>query len=325
MEKSQAAALARPVYETNFPEAKLLRRGKVRDVYDAGENLAIVSTDRLSAFDVVFPDPIPWKGAVLNQLSKYWMNKTRHIVDNHFVSSAVMMLPEEFHKHRAVLEGRVSLVKKTEPIRLECVVRGYLTGSGWSSYEKTGEVCGIGLRKGLRNAERLDEPIFTPTTKEDNGHDRPVNAKEAARIVGGEETFERLKDYSIRLYECGAEYALSRGIIIADTKFEFGVLKGGIALIDEALTPDSSRFWPTASYGVGSNPPSYDKQYVRDYVKSLGWNEEPPAPRLSREIIEGTSKRYLEAYSRLTGRELYYHATARDISREFGTCMRHLD
>ena len=250
MEKSCAPAHARTVYETNFPEATLLKRGKVRDVYDAGENLVMVPTDRLSAFDVVFEDPIPWKGTVLNQLSKFWFARTRHIVDNHLVSTSVSMLPEEFRTAKGVREltGRVSLVKKTEPFKLECVVRGYITGSGLKSYQKTGEVCGIRLRDGLRKVEKLDEPIFTPTTKEDNGHDKPVDAREAARIVGGEETFEKLKDYSLRLYEFGAEYALTKGIIIADTKFEFGLLDGKIYLIDEVLTPTlrgSGRSRPT--------------------------------------------------------------------------------
>jgi phosphoribosylaminoimidazole-succinocarboxamide synthase len=316
MEAYREPIRVKPVYETNFPDATLLKRGKVRDVYDAGKDLVIVSTDRLSAFDVVFPDPIPWKGIVLNQLSAFWFNRTRHIIGNHLVSTSVRMLPDGFQEHRDLLEGRVSLVEEAEQIPLECVVRGYLTGSGWDSYVKKGEVCGIPLRKGLKKSERLDEPIFTPTTKESNGHDRPVNANEAAEIVGSKETFEKLEEHSIRLFNFGAEYALKKGIIIADTKFEYGTVNGEIRLTDEALTPDSSRFWPVESYVVGENPPSYDKQFVRDYVKSIGWNEEPPAPRLTQEVIDGTTHKYLEAYERITGRELYQLVKARRLFDE---------
>ncbi len=310
MKKELAMPQIKPIYETSFTKARPLKRGKVRDIYDAGENLVVVATDRLSAYDVVFGNPIPWKGIVLSQLSKFWSNGTRHIIENDLVSTQVSALPKEFSAHEDVLRGRVSLVKKAIPFGIECIARGYLAGSACPVYQETGEVCGIPLRKGLRKSEKLDEPIFTPTTKESNGHDRPVTAKEAAWIVGGEETLEKLKDYTLKLYTYGAEYALTKGIIIADTKFEFGVWKGKIVRIDEALTPDSSRFWPVDSYVVGEDPPSYDKQFVRNYVKSIGWNEEPPAPELPQQVIDGTTQRYIEAYERITGRKLSYFATA---------------
>lgn len=323
-----------PVYQTNIEGAKLLARGKVRDVYDAGDKVVLVATDRLSAFDVVFDDPIPQKGAVLNQISAFWFEKTKDIVENHFLSSDVSTYPKPFSDYPDLLKSRSSLVKKTNPIRLECVVRGYLSGSGWSSYRDSGEVCGIKLRPGLKESERLDEPIFTPTTKAEVGHDEPVNESNAKEIVGSTEVFETLKDYSIKLYKFASDYAAKKGIIIADTKFEFGYLgsngnkenngegndesdcgcstseeavaegQGKIILIDEALTPDSSRFWPAELYAPGSNPPSYDKQFVRDYVSSIGWNKKPPAPRLPQNVIDRTTQKYLEAYEKLTGQKI---------------------
>jgi len=299
------------VYQTDIKEAKLLARGKVRDVYDAGDKVVLVATDRLSAFDVVFEDPIPQKGAVLNQIAAFWFEKTKGIVENHFISTDVSTYPKPFSDYPDLLKSRSSLVKKTAPIRLECVVRGYLSGSGWSSYRDSGEVCGIKLRPGLKESERLDEPIFTPTTKAEVGHDEPVNESNAKEIVGSTETFETLKDYSIKLYKFASDYAAKKGIIIADTKFEFGYLGGDsieaggkIILIDEALTPDSSRFWPAELYAPGSNPPSYDKQFVRDYVSSIGWNKKPPAPRLPQNVIDRTTQKYLEAYEKLTGQKL---------------------
>jgi len=303
-----------PVYQTNIEGAKLLARGKVRDVYDAGDKVVLVATDRLSAFDVVFDDPIPQKGAVLNQIAAFWFEKTRNIVENHFISTDVSTYPKPFSDYPDLLKARSSLVKKTAPIRLECVVRGYLSGSGWSSYRDSGEVCGIKLRPGLKESERLDEPIFTPTTKADVGHDEPVNASNAKEIVGSTETFETLKEYSIKLYKFASDYAAKKGIIIADTKFEFGYLGGNgkgsdgangkIILIDEALTPDSSRFWPAELYAPGMNPPSYDKQFVRDYVSSIGWNKKPPAPKLPQNVIDRTTQKYLEAYEKLTGQKI---------------------
>lgn len=301
-----------PVYQTDIEGAKLLARGKVRDVYDAKDKIVLVATDRLSAFDVVFDDPIPQKGAVLNQISAFWFEKTRSIVQNHFISTDVSTYPEPFSDYPELLKSRSSLVKKTVPIRLECVVRGYLSGSGWSSYRDSGEVCGIKLRAGLKESERLDEPIFTPTTKADVGHDEPVNESNAKEIVGSTEVFETLKEYSIALYKYASDFAAKKGIIIADTKFEFGYLgKDGsdganskIILIDEALTPDSSRFWPAELYAPGANPPSYDKQFVRDYVSSIGWNKKPPAPRLPQNVIDRTTQKYLEAYEKLTGQKI---------------------
>jgi len=308
-----------PVYQTNIEGAKLLARGKVRDVYDAGDKVVLVATDRLSAFDVVFDDPIPQKGAVLNQISAFWFEKTKGIVENHFISTDVSTYPKPFSDYPDLLKARSSLVKKTAPIRLECVVRGYLSGSGWSSYRDCGEVCGIKLRPGLKESECLDEPIFTPTTKAEVGHDEPVTEKNAKEMVGSTETFEILKEYSIKLYKFASDYAAKKGIIIADTKFEFGYLGGSskdgdgskgigdngkIILIDEALTPDSSRFWPAELYAPGSNPPSYDKQFVRDYVSSIGWNKKPPAPRLPQNVIDRTTQKYLEAYEKLTGQKL---------------------
>jgi len=293
-----------PVYQTNIEGAKLLARGKVRDVYDAGDKVVLVATDRLSAFDVVFDDPIPQKGAVLNQIAAFWFEKTRNIVENHFISTDVSTYPKPFSDYPDLLKSRSSLVKKTAPIRLECVVRGYLSGSGWSSYRDSGEVCGIKLRPGLKESERLDEPIFTPTTKAEVGHDEPVTEKNAKEIVGSTETFEVLKSYSIKLYNFASDFAAKRGIIIADTKFEFGTINNKIILIDEALTPDSSRFWPAELYAPGSNPPSYDKQFVRDYVSSIGWNKKPPAPRLPQNVIDRTTQKYLEAYEKLTGQKI---------------------
>ncbi|MFA5247079.1 MAG: phosphoribosylaminoimidazolesuccinocarboxamide synthase [Candidatus Micrarchaeia archaeon] len=293
-----------PVYQTNIEGAKLLARGKVRDVYDAGDEVVLVATDRLSAFDVVFDDPIPQKGAVLNQIAAFWFEKTKNIVENHFISTDVSTFPKPFSDYPDLLKARSSLVKKTTPIRLECVVRGYLSGSGWSSYRDSGEVCGIKLRAGLKESERLDEPIFTPTTKADVGHDEPVNESNAKEIVGSTETFETLKEYSIALYKFASDFAAKKGIIIADTKFEFGTIDGKIILIDEALTPDSSRFWPAELYAPGANPPSYDKQFVRDYVSSIGWNKKPPAPKLPQNVIDRTTQKYLEAYEKLTGQKL---------------------
>lgn len=292
------------VYHTDFPSAKLFKRGKVRDVYDAGENLLLVATDRLSAFDVVFPDPIPLKGKVLNQLSAFWFEKTKGILPNHLISTRTSDFPAQFSNYSAQLSGRASLVRKSRPFAIECVVRGYIVGSGWSDYKKTGAVCGIKLKPGLVEAQKLDAPIFTPSTKAEAGHDESIDAATAAKIVGDSETFEKIRESSIKLYSFASDYAAKRGIIIADTKFEFGAIDGKLTLIDEALTPDSSRFWPADTYKTGSNPPSYDKQFVRDYVSGLGWDKKPPAPKLPKEVIDKTTAKYVEAFERLSGRKL---------------------
>lgn len=259
----------------------------------------MVTTDRLSAFDVVFPDPIPYKGIVLNQLSLFWFNKTKHIVPNHVLSTR---LPASLSQHASLLSRRFMIVRKARPLPIECVVRGYLAGSGWNEYRKTQSICGIPLPPGLLESSKLPEPLFTPATKATTGHDMNISFAEAARLVG-EETATRLRELSLRLYNFAADYALKRGIIISDTKFEFGLLGEKLILIDELLTPDSSRFWPADSYRPGGPQPSFDKQFVRDYVLSIGWDKSPPAPRLPRNIIEGTTNRYIEAYERLTGKK----------------------
>ena len=292
------------IYTTDFTGLEIARRGKVRDVYIAGENLVLVATDRLSAFDVVFSDPIPQKGKVLNQLAAFWFGRTRNIVPNHLLSTKVADMPSGFHRYEESLAGRSCLVRKSVPFRLECIVRGYLVGSGWSDYKKTGSVCGVKLPSGLLEASKLDDPIFTPTTKEETGHDISVDAGKAAHIAGGAEIYSKIEEYSIKLYQYASQYAEKRGIIIADTKFEFGIADDQVILIDEALTPDSSRFWPAESYKTGSNPPSYDKQFVRDYVTSIGWDKTPPAPRLPKDVIEKTTAKYVEAYESLTGKKL---------------------
>jgi len=287
-----------PVYRTNLP-LPLFSRGKVRDTYDLGDRLLMVTTDRLSAFDVVFPDPIPYKGIVLNELSLYWFRKTKGIVRNHLLTTR---LPPSLSKYAPILNRRFMIVRKAKPIPIECVVRGYLSGSAWREYVEGGSVCGIRLPPGLPESSKLPEPIFTPATKAAAGHDINIPFAEASRIVG-KGTASRLRDLSIRLYKFAAAHALKRGIIISDTKFEFGFLGKKLILIDELLTPDSSRFWPADSYKPGGPQPSFDKQFVRDYVLGIGWDKSPPAPRLPRNIIEGTTNRYIEAFERLTGRK----------------------
>lgn len=287
------------LFESNLSGLKLLRRGKVRDLYDLGDEILIVATDRLSAFDVVLPDPIPDKGTVLTQLSNFWFEKLGEIIPNHLTQKLLSDVLKDPASLRQV-EGRAVIVKKTEPLKIEAVVRGYLAGSGWKDYQKTGAVCGIKLPSGLREAERLPEPIFTPATKAQKGaHDENISFEEAAEIVGGE-IAEKVRQISIRLYKEAAVHAESRGIIVADTKFEFGLLKGKLVWIDEAFTPDSSRFWPRESYQVGISPPSFDKQFVRDYLESAHWNKKPPAPPLPPEIIQKTADKYREALRRLT-------------------------
>jgi phosphoribosylaminoimidazole-succinocarboxamide synthase len=296
---------AKTVTETNLSGLSLVHRGKVRDVYQVNEKqLLLVATDRISAFDCVLPTPIPYKGEVLTTLSRFWFTRVDHLTEHHLITGNFDKMPENIRQHEE-LRGRSMLVKKTEVFPVECVVRGYLAGSGWKDYQRTGMVCGHDLPKGLREADRLPRPIFTPATKAQSGHDENITELDFVRIVGAE-TAARLSALSLKLYQEASEYALSRGIIIADTKFEFGKdEKGKILLIDEVLTPDSSRFWSIENYSPGGSPPSFDKQFVRDYLESLDWNKQPPAPALPPEIVEATTARYLEAYRILTGNELF--------------------
>jgi phosphoribosylaminoimidazole-succinocarboxamide synthase len=278
---------------------RLRARGKVRDVYDAGEDLLLVATDRISAFDVVLPDPIPDKGRVLTGLSSFWFDRTADLVANHVLSSDVAAFPPPFDAVPA-LAGRAMLVRKATVVPMECVARGYLAGSGWTQYGATGAVCGVPLPDGLIESDRLPEPIFTPTSKAEAGHDLPLTPEEAVDLVG-KGLFERLKELTLEIYERLADTAASRGIILADTKFEFGFADGELIVIDEIGTPDSSRFWPADGYAPGGAQPSFDKQFVRDHLDRSGWDREPPAPPLPPEVVEGTRARYVEAYERLTG------------------------
>jgi len=289
------------VFQTEFPALKLRARGKVRDIYDLGDKLLIVATDRLSAFDVVLPTPIPDKGRVLTQLSLFWFEKLANVAPNHIL--AAKDFQGELAQYAAALDGRAMLVKKTEPAAIECVVRGYISGSGWKDYQKTGAICGIGLPKGLRESDKLPEPIFTPSTKATTGHDENISFEQAAGIVG-KPLAEKLRDVSLEIYKRASEYAAARGIIIADTKFEFGTLGGELIWIDEALTPDSSRFWPASQYEPGKAQPSFDKQYVRDYLERIGWNKQPPGPELPLDVVAATREKYREAYLNITGKTL---------------------
>ena len=288
------------VYQTELPGLKLLKRGKVRDVYDLDDKLLIVATDRLSAFDVVMPDPVPEKGRILTQISLFWFDQMKDLVDNHLISSNVGDYPDSCRPFADVLAGRSMLVKKARPLAIECVVRGYLSGSGWKDYQRTSGVCGIPLPQGLQESDRLPEPIFTPSTKADAGeHDINISFEEAANLVG-RDAAEAAKKLSLAVYQKGVEIAEQRGIIIADTKFEFGYVDGELLLIDEILTPDSSRFWPRDSYRPGEAQASFDKQYVRDYLLSLDWDKTPPAPSLPEAVIRETRRKYEEALRLLT-------------------------
>jgi len=292
------------LYESSLKSLPRLGRGKVRDIYGVGDDkMLIVVSDRLSAFDVVLPDPIPDKGQVLNEMANFWFGKLGHVVPNHLTG----IDPESVVKgddEKAQVRGRAIVVKKLKPLPVEAVVRGYLIGSGWKDYQKSGKVCGIELPKGLQQAQKLPEPIFTPATKAETGHDENISFEEAVKLIGRANA-EKVRDISIRLYKEASEYAAKKGIIIADTKFEFGLNeRNEIVLIDEVLTADSSRFWPADSYQVGISPPSFDKQYVRDYLETLDWNKTPPAPKLPAEVIRKTSEKYREALQRLTGRTL---------------------
>ena len=289
------------ITRTNFTNLKLFKRGKVRDVYDVGEYYLIVSTDRLSAFDVIMNGGIPEKGKILNRISKFWFEFTKNIIPNHLVTFNVDEYPSECNMYKELLRDRSMLVKKAELIPIECIVRGYITGSGLIDYQKAGRICGIELPKGLVESEKLSKPIFTPSTKAEIGlHDENISAEQAVKIIG-KESFEKIKNASINIYQQAAEFALKKGIIIADTKMEFGYYEGKIILIDELLTPDSSRFWPLDEYKVGKTQNSFDKQYVRDYLLSINFNKKPPAPTLPDEVIMNTSKKYKEALFKLTG------------------------
>ncbi|MFH2065277.1 MAG: phosphoribosylaminoimidazolesuccinocarboxamide synthase [Pseudomonadota bacterium] len=287
--------------ETNLTGLKLVKKGKVRDIYDLGEHYLMVATDRISAFDVIMPNPIPDKGKVLNQISLFWFNLFSSIVDNHIVTSDVSEFPPECRHYSNLLDGRSMLVKKAEPLPVECVVRGYISGSGWKSYQKDQTVCGIRLPKGLKESDKLPEPIFTPSTKEEVGnHDINIDFSEAVNRIG-EKNAKKVRDLSLEIYNKGVEFADSKGIIIADTKFEFGIHQNEIILIDEVLTPDSSRFWPKDSYQPGGSQKSFDKQYLRDYLLSIKWNQRPPSPELPPEVIQNTRKKYIEALTLLCG------------------------
>jgi phosphoribosylaminoimidazole-succinocarboxamide synthase len=287
--------------QSDLAGLKLVSRGKVRDMYDLGDTLLIVTTDRLSAFDVVMANGIPFKGKVLNRLSEFWFGFLG--VPHHLITCDVDRMPPEVRKHQEVLRDRAMLVKKAQPFPVECVARGYLIGSGWKDYQASGAVCGITLPPGLPQAAKLQASIFTPATKAVTGHDENIGFDVMAQTVG-EPTAAKLRDLTLGIYKKGADYAETKGLILADTKFEFGLVKGEITLIDEVLTPDSSRYWPRSEYRVGISPPSFDKQFVRDYLESIRFNKKPPGPALPEEIVRRTSEKYLEAYRVLTGKEL---------------------
>ncbi|MBW1741335.1 MAG: phosphoribosylaminoimidazolesuccinocarboxamide synthase [Deltaproteobacteria bacterium] len=289
------------LYDTVFPDLNLLRQGKVRDIYDLGDALLMVATDRISAFDVVMPTPIPGKGRILTQMSRFWFEMMEGIIPNHLITADVAQFPEVCHPYVDMIRDRSMLVRKAEPLSVECIVRGYLSGSGWKSYLESGEVCGITLPEGLKESDRLPEPLFTPSTKADMGaHDENISFKQVEDLLG-QDLAAQLKDVSMAIYKKAVAFAAPRGIIIADTKFEFGLIDGELTLIDEILTPDSSRFWPEDTYRPGRPQKSFDKQYVRDYLLSLDWNQRPPAPELPPEVVENTCRKYEEALRRLTG------------------------
>ena len=297
-----------PLLETSLDGLTLHRRGKVRDVYETGDQLLIVTTDRISAFDYVLGSGIPDKGKVLTQLSGFWFERMGDLVPHHLISMDVDEFPAAARAHADVLRGRTMLVRRTEPVPIECVARGYLSGSGWKEYQKTGRVCGIELPPGLKESDRLPEPIFTPATKAESGHDENISEEEAAGLIGTP-LVKRLKALTLEIYRRGVEHAASKGIIIADTKFEFGLVGAGdpatdVVLIDEVLTPDSSRFWPRAQYTPGQGQPSFDKQFVRDYLEAIRWNKQPPVPSLPDDVVRRTRDKYVEAFTLLSGRDL---------------------
>jgi phosphoribosylaminoimidazole-succinocarboxamide synthase len=293
--------MIQPVSETEFPEFNLLKRGKVRDVYELDTYLLMVATDRISAFDVVMPDPVPDKGIILTQISLFWFAIMQPLVENHVIATDVEQYPAVCRPYADILRGRSMLVKKAQPLPIECIVRGYISGSGWKDYRETGAVCGISLPEGLKESEKLPEPIFTPSTKAELGeHDINIGFDEAVRRIGQPQA-EKIRDLSLAIYKKGADLAAERGIIIADTKFEFGQIDDDIILIDEILTPDSSRFWPKESYRPGGAQKSYDKQFVRDYLNSLDWDKKAPGPPLPEAVVTKTRQKYLDALTQLTG------------------------
>jgi phosphoribosylaminoimidazole-succinocarboxamide synthase len=295
---------AEALLQTSFPKLKLFAKGKVRDIYEVGDYLLLVSTDRISAFDVIMEQGIPYKGMVLTKISEFWFNFTKDIIPNHMVTTKVEEFPSECKEYADDLNGRSMLVKKAKVIPIECIVRGYISGSGWKDYQNTGAISGISLQKGLQESEKFNEPIFTPSTKAEIGeHDENISAAQAIQLTD-KSTFEAVKNATINIYKKVSDYALSKGIIIADTKFEFGRVNGDIILVDEVLTPDSSRFWPLDKYEKGRGQESYDKQFVRDYLLSINFNKQPPPPPLPEDIIKKTSEKYLDIYKKLTGQSL---------------------
>ena len=289
------------LYNIDIDDLKLVRKGKVREVFDLGESLLIVATDRISAFDVIMNEPIPEKGKILNQISTFWLNSTKHIINNHLIASDFSDFPDSLSAHQNILNKRSMIVKKAKPLAVEFIVRGYVAGSGWKSYQENGKICGIDIPAGLKKYEKLPEPIFTPSTKADEGHDENISYEECCDILG-QKTTDMLKAISIELYKFGAERLAKSGILLADTKFEFGELETGeIILIDEALTPDSSRLWLESSYQAGEEPENYDKQILRDYLETLDWDKTPPAPTLPSDVIGRINAKYLEAYIKITG------------------------
>jgi phosphoribosylaminoimidazole-succinocarboxamide synthase len=286
-----------------LPNIRKIKSGKVREIFDLGDAFLFVASDRISAFDCVMPNGIPRKGEVLTQLSHFWFDQTENLIGNHRLAKSGDALPEKLRPYESQIGRRSMIVKKAEPLAIECVVRGYLAGSGWKEYKKSQTVCGIPLPSGLQESSELPQPIFTPSTKAETGHDENINFETAARTVG-KEIAEQVRDLSLKIYTSAREYARARGIIIADTKFEFGLFEGKIILIDEVLTPDSSRFWPADEYQPGRGQPSYDKQFVRDYLETLDWDKKPPAPPLPDDVVAKTKAKYLEAYKRVTGRDL---------------------
>jgi len=291
------------ILKTDLKDIKLFKRGKVRDVYDLGDSLLIISSDRISCFDVVLPNGIPDKGCVLTKVSSFWFDLIKDIIPHHVITADVNEFPKSLKPHKEILQGRSMIVKKAKSIPIECVVRGYLSGSGWKDYKKTGIVGGIKLPAGLKESEKLPQPIFSPATKEEEGHDINVTEEDVSKAVGKDIT-ARLKEISLSIYQKARQYAEGKGIIIADTKFEFGIFNNNIILIDEVLTPDSSRFWPKDEYSPGGPQPSFDKQFVRDYLETLDWDKTPPAPELPPEIIQKTREKYLQALLLLTGQKL---------------------